>query len=116
MFDDCYHIWFGVSTMYLEVVDEEQRRICNSIDHDLAYRLHSFSTICLSGKQFHGYCSDELSCIVANYYESKFNIRMRAKSHHFINELDRCNRKFYVDMSFSRTSPLEKSLLLPNKL
>ena len=112
----CCHIWGGAPYVHLELLDRIQRRISNIIGPDLSAKLQSLAhrrdvaSLCLFYKYFHGLCSDELFTMVPSLYRFKRNTRLAARSHQFTVKLARCNRGFYANSFFSRTSRLWNSL------
>ena len=68
--EDCYHVWAGAPSCYLELLDKLQKRICRTVGASLAASLETLAhrqnvaSLSLFYRYYFGRCSSELAQLV----------------------------------------------------
>ena len=110
------HIWAGVPSCYLELLDKLQKRICRTVSPSLAASLeplaHCRNMACLSlfYRYYFGRCSSELAQLVPLPFSQGRSTRYSNRLHDFSVTIPRCYKDVYVDSFFCLTAKLWNSL------
>ena len=108
----CCHVWDGVSSCCLELLDKVRNRIRSGVDPSLDASLgrfaHRRNTVTLSFfyRYYFGECSSELTELVPLHYSRGTSIRYSDRFHDFSVTIPRCYKDVYVDNFFPRTARL----------
>ena len=108
----CCHVWDGVSSCCLELIDKLRKRIRSGVDPSLDASFGPFAhlrnTVTLSFfyRYYFGECSSELTELVPLHYSRGTSIRYSDRLHDFSVTIPRCYKDVYVDSFFPRTARL----------
>ena len=112
----CCHVWAGVPSCYLDLLDKLQKRICRIVGpllaaslEPLAYR-RNVASLSLCYRYYFGRCSSELVQLVPFPFSRRRSTRYSGRLHHFSVTIPRCYKDVYVNSFFPRTAKLWNSL------
>ena len=109
------HVWAGVPSCYLELLDKLQERICRAVGPSLAASLdplahrRNVANLSLFSRYYFGRCSSEPAQLVPLPYSRGRSTRYSDRSHDFSVTIP-SYKDAYVNSFFSRTARLWKSL------
>ena len=112
----CYHVWAGVPSCYLELLDKLQKRTCRTVGPSLAASLEplvhrrNVASLSLFYRYYFGRCSCELAELVPLPYSRGRSTRYSDRLHDFSVTITRCYKDVYVNSFFPRTARLWNSL------
>ena len=112
----CCHVWAGVPSCYLELLDKLQKRICRTVGPSLAASLEPLAhrrhvaSLSLFYRFYFGRCSSELAQLVPLPYSRGRSTRYSDRLHDFSVTIPRCYKDVYVNSFFPRTARLWNSL------
>ena len=122
----CCHVWAGVPSWYLELLDKLQKRICRSFGSSLAASLEplahcrNLAGLSLVYRYYLGRCSSELAQLVPLPFSRGRSTCYSDRLHDFSITIPRCYKNAYVNSFFPRTGrpwnslPIECFLLTYN--
>ena len=108
----CCHVWAGVPSCYLELLDKLQKRTCRTVDPSLAASLEplahcrNVASLSLFYRYYFGRCSSELVQLVPLPYSRGRSTRYSDRLHDFSVTIPRCYKDVYVHSFFPRTAKL----------
>ena len=112
----CCHIWAGVPSCYLELLDKLQKRICRTAGpspaaslEPLAHR-RNVASLTLFYRYYFGRCSSELAQLVPLLFSRGRSTRYSDRLHDFSVTFPRCYKDVYVNSFFPRMAKLWNSL------
>ena len=114
----CCHVWAGVPSCYLELLDKLQKRICRTVGPSLAGSLEplahrrNVASLSLFYSYYFGRCSSELAQLVALPYSRGSATRYSDRLHDFSVTILICYKDVYVNSFFLHTARLWNSLYL----
>ena len=112
----CCHVWAGVPSCYLELLDKLQKRICRTVGLSLAASLEplahhrnvaSLSFFC---RYCFGRCSSELAQPVPLPFSQGRSTLYSDRLHDFAVTIPGCFKDVYVNSFFPRTARLSFDL------
>ena len=112
----CCHVWAGVSSCYLELLDKVQKQICRTVGPSLAVSLEplahrrNVASLSFFYRYYFGRCSSELAQLVPLPYSRGRSTRYSDRLHDFSVTIPRCYKDVYVNNFFPRTARLWNSL------
>ena len=112
----CCHIWAGIPSCYLELLEKLQKRICRSVGPSLAASLeplaHSQNVASLSlfYRYYFGRCSSELAQLVLLPFFRGWSTCSSDRLHDFNVTIPRCYKDVYVKSFFPCTARPSNSL------
>ena len=112
----CCHIWAGIPSCYLELLNKLQKRICKTVGPSLVASLEpllhrrKIASLRLFHRYYFGRCSPELAKLIPLSYSRGRSTRCSDRLHDFSVTIPRCNKDVYVNCFFPRTSRLWNSL------
>ena len=112
----CCHVWAGVPSCYLELLDKLQKQVCRGIGPSLAASLeplaHGWSVAILSlfYRYYFGRGSSELAQLVPLPFSQGRSTRYFDRLYDFPVTIPRCYNVVYVNSFFPRTPNLQNSL------
>ena len=112
----CCHVWAGVPSCYLELLDMLQKPICRTVGPSLAASLDplvqcpNVASLSLFCRYYFGRCSSELAQLVPLPYSRGRSTRYSDRLHDFSVTIPRCYKDVYVNSSFPHTARLCNSL------
>ena len=110
----CCHVWAGVRSCYLELLDQLQKQICYK--YALATSLEplahcqNLASLSLFCRCYFGRCSPELAQLVPLPFSQGRSTRYSDRLHDFSVTIPRCYKDVYVNSFFPRTARLWNSL------
>ena len=108
----CCHVWGGVPSCYLKMLDKLQKRICRTVAPSLAACLErlahrrNVASLSLFYRYHFGRSSPELVQLVPLSYCRGRSTRYSDRVHDFSVTIPRCYKDVYVNSFFSRTCRL----------
>ena len=114
----CCHVWAGVPSCYLELLDKLQKRICRTIRPLLAdsfeplVHRRNVASLCLFYRYYFGRCSSELAQLVPLHFSRGRSFRYSDRLHDFSVTIPKCCKDVYVNSFFPRTARHWNSLPL----
>ena len=112
----CCHVWAGVTSCYLDLLDKLQKRICRIVGPSLAASLEplahrrNMASLSLFYRYYFGRCSSELAQLVPLPFFRGRSTRYSDRLHDFSVTITRCYKDVYVNSFFPRTAKLWNSL------
>ena len=112
----CCHIWAGVPSCYLDLLDKLQKRICRILGPSLAASLEPLAhhrivaSLSLFYRYYFGRCSSELAQLVPLPASRERSTCYSDRLHDFSVTILRCYKDVYVNSFVSRTAKLWNSL------
>ena len=112
----CCHVWGGVPSCYLELVDKVQKWICRTVGPSLAASIEplahrrNIARLSLSYRYYFGRCSSELAELVPLPYSRGKCTRYFDRLHGFFLTIPRCYKDVYVNSFFPRAARVWNSL------
>ena len=112
----CCHVWAGVPSCYLDLLDKLQKRICRIVDPSLATSLEplahrrNVASLSLFYRYYFGRCSSELAQVVPLPFSRRRSTRYSDRLHDFSVTIPRCFKDVYVNSFFPCTAKLWNSL------
>ena len=112
----CCHVWAGVPSCYLELLDKLQKRIYRAVDPSLAASLEPLAhrrnaaSLSLFYRYYFGRYSSELAELVPLPYSRGRSTRYSDRLHDFSVTIPRCYKDVYVNSFFPGTARLWNSL------
>ena len=112
----CCHIWAGVPSCYLELLDKLKKQICRTAAPSLAASLEllahrrNLASLSLFYRYYFGTCSSELTQLVPLHFPQGRSTRYSGRSHDFSVTIPRCCKDVYVNSFFPHTARLWNSL------
>ena len=122
----CCHVWAGVPSWYLKLLDKLQKRICRSFGSSLAASLEplahcrNLAGLSLFYRYYLGRCSSELAQLVPLPFSRGRSTCYSDRLHDFSITIPRCYKNAYVNSFFPHTGrpwnslPIECFLLTYN--
>ena len=111
----CCHVWAGVPSCYLELLDKLQRRICRAVGpsllasyEPLAHR-QNMASLSLFYRYYFGRCSSELAQLVPLLFSQGRSTCYSDRLHDFSVTIPRCYMDVYVNSFFPCTARLWNS-------
>ena len=114
----CCHIWAGVPSCYLELLDKLQKRICRTVDPSLAASPEplaycgNVASLSLFYRYYFGRCSSELAQLVPLPFSRGRSTRYSDRLHYFSVIIPGCYKDVYVNSFFPCTARAWNSLPL----
>ena len=112
----CCHVWAGVPSCYLKLLDKLQKRICRTVSpsfpaslEPLAHRRKAAS-LSLFYRYYFGKCSSELAQLVPLLFSRGRSTRYSDRLHDFFVNIPRYSKDVDVNSFFPRTARLWNSL------
>ena len=112
----CCHVWAGVASCYLELLDKLQKQICRTVSPSLAATLEplahpqNVSSLSLFYRYYFGRCSSELTQLFPFPFCVGRSTHYSDKLHYFSVTIPRCYKDVYVNCFFRQTARLWNSL------
>ena len=112
----CCHVWVGVRSCYLELLDKLQKRICRTVGSSLAVCLEPLAhrrdvaSLSLFYRYYFGKCSSELAQLVLLAFSRGRSTRYSDRLHDFSVTVPRFYKGVCVNSFFPRTASLWNSL------
>ena len=112
----CCHVWAGVPSCYLELLDKLQKWICRTVGPSLAASLEPLAhrqnkaSLSLFYRYYFGRCSSELAQLVPLPYSRGRSTHYSGRLHDFSVTIPRCYKDVYFNSFFPRTARLWNSL------
>ena len=116
MYGILLHVWPGVPSCYLKLLDKLQKRICRTVGPKLAASLEpvahhqNVASLSLSYRYYFGRCSSELAQLVPLPFSRWRSTRCSYRLHDFSVTIPRCYKDFYVNSFFPGTAKRWNSL------
>ena len=110
------HIWAGIPSCFLELLDKLQKQICRTVGPSVAVsletlaHLRNIASLGLSYRYYFGRCSPELAQLVPLPYSQGRSICYSDGLHDFSVTIPRCYKDAYVNSFFPHTARLWNSL------
>ena len=112
----CGHLWAGVPSCYLELLDKLKKRICKIVGPSLAASFEplahrrNVARLSLFYRYYFGRCSSELAQLVPLPFPRGRSTRYSDRLHGFSVAIPRCYKDVYVNSFFPRTVALSPEL------
>ena len=112
----CCHVWDGVSSCYLDLLDKLWKQICRVVGPSLADSLEllahcqNVASLSLFYRYYFGRCSSELAQLVPLPFSWGRSTRYSDRLHDFSITIPRCYKDVYVNSFFPHTAKLWNSL------
>ena len=110
------HVWDGVPSCYLELLDQRQNRICRTVVPTLAASIEpladrrNVASLSLFYRYYFGRCSSELAQLVPLLFSRGRSICYFDRLHDFSVTIPRCYKDALVNIFFPCTARLWNSL------
>ena len=107
--ENCYHIWAGAPSFYLELLDKLQKRICRTVGLSLAASLESLAhhqnlaRLSLFYRYYFGGCSSELAQLIPLPFSQGRSTRYSDRLHDSSVPIPRCYKDVYINSFFSHS-------------
>ena len=114
----CCHVWAGVPSCYLELLDKLQKQICRTVGPSLAASLEplahrrNVASLSLFYRYYFGRCSSELAQLAPLPFSCGMSTCYCDRLHNFSVTIPRCYKDFYVNSLFPCTARLWNHLLM----
>ena len=114
----CCHVWVGVPSCYLDLLDKLQKRICRIVGPSLAdslkplAHLRNVASLSLFYRYYFSRCSSELAQLVPVPFSRGRSTCYSDRLHDFSVTIPRCYKDVYVNSFFPQTAKLWNSLPL----
>ena len=110
----CVHIWAGIASCYLELLDKLQKRICRTVCPSLAAsveplahcRSRNVARLRLFYRHYFGRCSSDLAQLVPLTFARDRSTRYCDRLSDFSVNIRTCYKDVYVNSFFPRTATL----------
>ena len=106
----CCHVWAGVPTCYLELLDKLQKQICRTVGPSLAISLEplghrrNVASLIFFYRYYFGWCSSELAQLVPLPFSRERSSCYSDRSYDLSVTIPRCYKDVYVNCFFPRTA------------
>ena len=110
--ENCYHVWTGALSCYLELFDKLQNGICRTVGPSLAASLEplahrwNVTSLSLFYRYYLGRCSSELAQLVPLPFSWGRSTLYSDRLHDFSVTIPRCYKDVYINSFFPRTDRL----------
>ena len=107
--ENCWHVWAGAPSCYLELLDKLQKRICRTLGLSLSASLEplphrrNVASLSLLYRYYFSKCLSELAELVLLPYSRGRSTRYCDRLYDFSVTIPRCYKDVYVNSFFPRT-------------
>ena len=108
----CCHVWTGVPSCYLELLEKLQKRICSTTGSPLAASLEplahrqNVASLSLLYRYYFGRCSSELAQLVPLFFSRRRSTGCSDRLYDFSGIIPRCYKDVYINSFLPRTGRL----------